>query len=184
MEAATIVAVWETARRQYPVERALTLLAAGFPGRSRDELARLAIGERDRLLFQLREQLFGARLPLQASCPACRESSEFEVAIRDLVLEPAAGPLTVEVDGAAIRFRLPASADVTRALAIADRVQARRALIETCVVGGSTPLGDAALAAVAAAMEANDPQAELWFSLSCTACGHAWRALLDIGELL
>jgi hypothetical protein len=37
---------------------------------------------------------------------------------------------------------------------------------------------------LAKAIEACDPQAEVRFALACAACGHQWKAVLDIGELL
>jgi hypothetical protein len=182
-----IVAVWEAARDQHPIDRALTLLAFAWPERSRVELARLTIGERDRLLLELRERMFGGRLALRARCPSCREASEFEVALRDLVHVPdAPGPPvgSIEVDGVMIRFRQPDSSDIACALAIPDAGRARRVLAQRCVIEGPMALDDRMIDELAAAIEASDPQAEVRFALSCAGCGHGWKPLLDIGELL
>lgn len=184
LEGKTIVDAWESARDQHPIDRALTLLAAEYPERSRDELAQLPIGARDRLLFELRGRLFGARLALQARCPSCGEANEFEIALRDVVYAPATGPFRTEAGGVTIQFRLPTSLDLACALAIPDAGHARQTLAERCVIDGPAPLDDAALEQLAVAVESSDPQAEIRLGLTCAVCERSWKPVLDIGELL
>lgn len=182
---AAIVAVWEAARDQHPVDRALTLLASAWPARSRSELSQLPIGERDRLLFALRERMFGARLALCARCPSCRDTCELEIALRDLVHPPVdRTEFAIDVDGKPLRCRLPDSRDLACALAIGDAASARRALAQRCVIEGPSALDDGMIDALAAAIEACDPQIEVRFALCCPMCDHGWKAELDVGELL
>lgn len=178
-----VIAVWETAREQHPLDRALTLLGLAHPERTRDELSRVPLGARDRGLLELREQLFGPRLALLASCPACSESSEFEIAIRDVVYPPSTQEPVVASERGPVRFRLPDSRDVASALACGDPALARRTIAQRCLLD-EVELDDALIERLAAAIEAVDPQAEVRFALTCAACEHAWKPVLDIGELL
>lgn len=74
-----IIWTWETGQRQDPLDRALTILAAACPEMSREQLAELSLGQRDRRLFQLREWLFGSELHVLTECPQCHERLEFPV---------------------------------------------------------------------------------------------------------
>src|SRR5436305_1772651 len=49
-----LLEIWEAGEDQHPVDRALTLLQAGQPGRTRADLAELTVTERDALLLRLR----------------------------------------------------------------------------------------------------------------------------------
>lgn len=178
-----VIAVWEAAREQHPLDRALTLLALAHPEKSREDLARWTLGARDRALLELRERLFGPRLSLQAGCPACGESSEFEVAIRDLVHAPSPTEPVLASERGPVRFRVPDSFDLASALACRDPAHARRTLAERCLLD-EVELDDALIDELAAAIEELDPQADVRFALTCVACGHAWKPVLDIGELL
>jgi hypothetical protein len=88
-----------------------------------------------------------------------------------------------------IRFRLPNSSDllaVERECANPD--QAVRVLLERCVVEareGGAPLPPGRMAPpavelVEAAMQANDPQADIQLSLSCPVCELGWQETFDI----
>lgn len=179
----TVVAVWEAAREQHPLERALTLLAIACPERSRDELARLSIGERDRLLLGLRAQLFGSQLCLEAVCPLCREGNEFELTMQDVLHAPVSGEPEMVTEHGPIRFRLPDSIDIARALGCEDAALARQLLARSCLLDDvviDAPLVDR----LAAAIELYDPQSEVRFAITCSMCGHAWKPIFDVGELL
>ena len=178
-----VIAVWEAAREQHPLDRALTLLAFAHPERTRGELASLPLGGRDRALLELCERLFGPKLSLQASCTECGESSEFEVAIADLVQPTSNVEPVLESGRGPIRFRLPDSRDLASAVSCRDPVVARRALAERCIVD-AVDLDDELIDELAAAIEAFDPQVEVRFSMTCAACAYAWKPALDIGELL
>jgi hypothetical protein len=178
-----VVAVWEAAREQHPLERALTLLTLARPEDSRDELARLSIGDRDRLLLGLRAQLFGSRLCLEAVCPACREGNEFELAMQDVLHPPVSGELGFASERGRIRFRLPDSFDLARSLACDDPQLARETLAQRCLVD-DVPIDAALLDQLAAAIELHDPQCEVRFAITCSACSHAWKPIFDAGELL
>ena len=92
LTATDILRIWELGERQGPFDQALTVLAATYPERSMDQLADLSLGERDRLLFRLRQQLFGQELRGYVECPECRERLEFSFGVSEIC---GAGPAEV-----------------------------------------------------------------------------------------
>src|SRR3569833_3129756 len=84
LAARDIIEIWETAQHHHPVDRALALLTAADPQHTRDELAALPLGERDRRLLALRAQSFGDRLSGHSACPRCNERVEFDLSCRVL----------------------------------------------------------------------------------------------------
>ena len=75
---------WESGQGQSPAEQALCLLQYGYPERPLAQLLSLSVGERDALLFALREQSFGPNLQGAARCPQCRQQSQFSVPLAAL----------------------------------------------------------------------------------------------------
>jgi hypothetical protein len=195
LDAAELLSIWERGQDEPPVRRALALLAAACPETPADELARLGIGRRDRLLLELRERTFGPRLVSVAVCPACGERLEVQLAVQDLLAQATAGedgeeaPLGLAEAGWEVRFRLPHSLDLLSLAGSADAGEARRRLLAACLLAALSPGGEEAsadtlpdevLQAVSARMAAADPLADLELALTCPACGHAWPALFDI----
>jgi hypothetical protein len=196
LTAADIVRVWEVGYRQHPLDRALTILAAGLPGVPYDDLATLSIGQRDGHLLALRERTFGRRIAGQAQCPACERQVEFALQTVDITLLPepeAAVPAQCRSgDGYELSFRLPDSFDLAAIVGCADVEEARRALAQRCVLraardGVDIPvdaLPKSALAALAGQMAALDRQAEIDLELACPACGHVWPLVFDIAAYI
>ena len=71
LPAGEMVRLWERARGQHPIDRALTLLETADPFTPRSELAGLWIGDRDRRLFDFRREIFGDGIDAEVDCPAC-----------------------------------------------------------------------------------------------------------------
>ena len=71
LSADDILRVWEEGERQHPLDRALTMLGAASPGATREALASLPIGVRDRRLFAVRAASFGQEMECYEECPAC-----------------------------------------------------------------------------------------------------------------
>jgi hypothetical protein len=187
LSAAKILDVWEAGRQQNELDRALTLLTAAS-GLSRDELADLSIGERDRRLLQLRTLVLGARAEGFAECPECGERVEFPLDTAALVQpdELAAKTHEFESDGAHVRFRLPTSRDVAEAVAALDGQESLQRLVERCVLEVKSPdekpFSSEMLEALSAAMLEADPQAEISLVLACPSCGHRSETLFDIAD--
>jgi len=88
-----------------------------------------------------------------------------------------------------VRFRLPNSHDLAAVNGFSDPTAARVVLLERCLVarkaGRPVPvstLPTGVIEAVEARMSELDPQGDTTLELRCTACGHEWRAALDIGR--
>jgi hypothetical protein len=183
-----ILAVWEAGRQQHELDRALTLLAAASPGRSREDLAELSIGERDARLLRLRTLLLEGGANGFAECPQCAERVEFPVDTAALALpkEVAEKPHEIETNGTRLRFRLPNSRDLAEVVASSDARQGLRRLVERCIIETSPPneqpLSSEVLEALSRAMLDADPQAEISLVLACPACTHEWALLFDIAE--
>src|ERR1700741_3617350 len=156
LSAADVVAVWERGQERHPVDRALLLLGAALPARSRDELAALTVGQRDGLLLLARERTLGPTLQCFVPCPACALSLEFPVEVREILVADPHAPLEREhelvAEGVRMRFRLLDSRDLAAVARISDPAAARRALLSRALLsargdggggGGRPPAGRA-----------------------------------------
>lgn len=185
--------VWEAGQALLPVQRALALLMAARPETSPRTLADMPIGRRDAELLRLRARLFGPRLVALARCPACAERFEMTFTVADIhVSPPEDGAIVVQADGYAVRVRPASSVDLVELPASDDPVALERALIARCTLEarrGAAPvlaqdLPQGVAEAVAHAMGAADPQADVQVATVCPACAHRWDALFDIAEFL
>lgn len=191
LSAAVLLDVWERGQPLAPARRAVLLLEAAAPDEAPEALAALPVGRRDARLLALRAQTFGPRLESLVACPACGETLELNLAAEGLRADaPGDVPevLSVEHAGYAVRFRLPTAGDLVEAAEGDGAVEDAGQLLARCVVEARH--GDAVLAAdalpgavaeaVAAQMEAADPQADVRLALTCPACAHAWQSAFDI----
>ena len=89
LAAAELLSIWEDGQQRSPLLRALTLLAAACPDTSAEALARLPVGQRDALLFELRARTFGSKLTAVAPCPACGQTLDLEFDAAQLRSAPA-----------------------------------------------------------------------------------------------
>ena len=135
--AAQLVEVWERGLGQPLVERALTILAVGYPEMTGAELTALSVGERDRRLLALRERLFGKVLKSFAECPRCASSLEFSLDVNELRTRHSIGtaPLSAELISATFDCGCARSIApiFSAAAACPDVESARRMLLERAV---------------------------------------------------
>src|SRR5262245_17383110 len=132
LSADDVIRVWEVGQRQNSAERALTVLAAAYPSRRRDELRGLSLGRRNVELLEVRRRVFGSELGAFSECPGCGEPLEFSVsadAIANGALPAGDTVFTFETGGYVVRFRLLDSTDLGSAAAAADVDEARRVLV-------------------------------------------------------
>ncbi len=189
--------VWEQGLNQPLLQRALMLLAAAFPERSAGAFATMSIGERDFLLLQLRERLFGQHLSNTAVCPQCDERIEWQSRIADFVIETNSGEakaagFELQAEGYQLRFRLPNSLDVAAVANAGGAENTAQQLLLRCVLevkrGGvsraNQPLPEGVMQALTERIESLDPQADIRINLTCPGCGHSWCALFDIASFL
>ncbi|MDF0515730.1 hypothetical protein P0R31_00535 [Bradyrhizobium yuanmingense] len=181
-------------------ERALALLTAAHVDLSREAAAKLPIGERDRRLRTLYQDLFGSRVTALATCPECSESLELEFDVEAFgaalehgpAAEPAPAQLSFSRDGYDILFRLPNSRDVL-ALCHGRPVENNRLrLLERLVLRASCGEQEVAAADMPATLihalderlSLVDPHADIRLDLGCSACRAQWQAPFDIVSFL
>jgi hypothetical protein len=188
-QAIELLDAWERGLAESPPARALTLLSAST-GAERERLARLSLGERDRLLLSLREHLFGPRLEAVAECPSCGERLEMSFAVSDVAVEreaEASDTLTLNAGGYEVAFRRLTSFDLLAVAHAPDAQTARWSLFERSLLSArrgeeeveAELLPEEVVGRVAAALAEADPQADVELALECPSCGHAWGAPLD-----
>ena len=186
--AAVMLAAWESAGEQPSVARALTLLAAAWPERSREQWTRVPIGERDRQLLALRERMFGTRLDALAVCPVCAEQLElnFDTSQITVPADTARASVEVESEGYSVCCRAPDSADL---LAVAAAPEHHASLLlERCITSAqhqgvpvqAGALPQAVREALELALAQADPQAAVSIAVDCPACEHAWAIDFDV----
>lgn len=190
LSARTVLEIWEAAACQHPVDRALTLLALACPGRSRDELAELPLGERDAGLLALYEHLFGPEIAGLTDCPKCGERLELPLSVPELRHGLGTPTATAELadDGVQVRFRPLNSRDLAAAV-LAGGGDTRRFLAERSVVEarrGETPISprelpEAWTERLAAGLARCDPGAEILLDVECLECRHRYSTLFDVG---
>jgi hypothetical protein len=166
LTAAATLELWERVEPLGPVERAVEL-AGG------DEAATLPLGQRDARLLRLRTQLAGGALEATASCPRCGELVEFSA---DPAALPAGGR---SVEGP---WRLPDSRDLAAAADAGDAAAAERVLLERCTGVADPP--EELRRAVAEAIAAADPLAEVLVDAVCPACSEAFVAEIDVAAFV
>lgn len=182
---------------QPPLSRSLMLLAFAFPEMEAETFAKLSLGQRDRYLLQLREQLFGAFLDNTALCPVCSERIEWRNRVADYVVATAeetaaADAFEIEIEPYRLRFRLPNSLDLAAVAGIGDAREAQTQLLNRCLLevqrsgmpSATELLPDDVAEALVKRMEALDPQAEIRIDLHCPECSHRWDVVFDIASFL
>ena len=135
--------------------------------------------------------MFGSGLTGLTACPGCGDRLELAFRVEDVLGEPTTEleeALALDLDGYAVRFRLPNSLDLAALAGQDDVAAARQRLLERCLLqahsGGmermAAELPEAVVAVIATRMAQADPQADVRLSLDCLACGHRWQAPFDI----
>jgi hypothetical protein len=209
---AELLTLWEQGLSQTSIQRSLALLAAACPDLSPEQVRQLTVGQGDRLLLTLREQLFGSQLVSVAVCPACGDRLELNFSVDEIRLPVAEVPETIAVDQGEyqIQLRLPTRLDLAtitqgQASTLSDL---RRRLLERCLVKVQpeqanregrlmtedlpadlptdlpTNWPEDLMQAIATQLAAADPQADIQLDLACPVCGHRWQAAFDIGTFL
>jgi hypothetical protein len=189
LRSSQLIAVWEQGQEQDSTERALTLLAAACPGKTRAELAAYSLGRRDACLLELQELTFPGDLSAFAECPRCATSLEYGLPVAELRAQaepPTNASLVLEIEGSPLELRLIDSTDLACVRQCHSVEEARRTLARRCVIGGTgaADLPEAALDEVAARLAVADPGADLRIELRCPGCGETWQVVFDIASYL
>jgi hypothetical protein len=175
-----LLSAWENGYGRPAPDRAVTL-AAAVSGLPPDHVADLPLGACDRLLLDLREQCFGARLDGLARCPRCGTELDVGLEVDELRAGGACGADrggTVEVAGRTVTLRALTSRDLGSCGGDRDRLLAR------CLVGEPALPAAEVLDAVEARLDALDPQAARTIELDCPSCRVSWAASVDVTEFV
>lgn len=192
--ASELLQVWEQGVAKKPIQQALYLLSAACPELSmEDHLAKLTMGQRDRLLLILREWLFGSQINCVAQCPQCQTELEVDFNIHDIWaawVDSEHCVQTLTLDSYKVSFRLPNSLDIIAAAEA--KVDAQQHLLESCLL--HTYFGQAECAvsqlpatvktAIVEQMAKVDAQADIEIQLTCPECSKQWAASFDIVTFL
>jgi hypothetical protein len=177
-----LLALWERGRGATPVECAAALLDA-VPGSGSD----LDVGSRDVLLARVLAATGGPLVWARAACSACGTALDVPVdvaAVAALPVHPPGEVLSVEIDGTAVRFRLPTTDDLLALRGMAPDA-ARDQLLRRCLVPDDAgPVSAAVAAGVDAAMEAAAPAGAIDLLVACPDCATTSAAALDVALLL
>lgn len=190
----TILRIWESGQTQTPLERALQLVQAGWPEISPQKLAEFSIGQMDRHLLTLREQMFGSEISLLTDCD-CGQRIDVSFDLSDVRTERAgetSSTIAVDFGQQEVQFRLPTCRDLLTLGCHADPATGTRILIRRCILSATKSernniadqLSDDQVDRVAAEMAAADPQANLQVPVECPECRRIWQAPFDIVSCL
>ncbi len=199
LTAPQLMELWERGLRRPAVERALLLLEAACPDMTREKLAALSLGQRDVLLFELREHTLGDTLKGTTECAHCGERLEFTLDTTQLVpretpfsAEPSPVPSMFEFseDGFLVIFRALNTADLAAAARTRDSRAARLVLAARCVAEAKRAhsrvavedLPDEVLGRLSRHLAECDPAAEILLDLRCPACSRQSEPLFDIAS--
>jgi hypothetical protein len=189
-----LLTVWERGHHRHPIERALAVLHAAWPGVEGGGWARASVGQRDCGLLGLHEALFGTELLTTTCCPRCTERLESTFRTSDVrVRAPAApvvpAPRQLHAQDYDIDYRLPTSEDLLEIVASGIGTEAATSeLLRRCIIRAEqagravdpVTLPPPILAQLGAQMADQDPEAEIRIKLACPSCGHDWRVGFDI----
>lgn len=170
--------------------RAVTLLHAAWPESAAGGWVSASIGDRDRALLRLREQLFGSRVEATARCPNCGQRLEMSFTVADITSPPPsdmAYPRRLSMDGYELSYRAPTTADLLALGAGGGAVDLLERCVEALHAGerfDCRRLPEAVTQAVSDAMAAADPQADVQVEMDCPGCAHRWNATFDILSFL
>jgi hypothetical protein len=190
-----LIDLWDTGYGRDHTTRALLMLDLAWATPVDRTGAELTIGERDRLLIELRREIFGPQIEAVEQCSSCGEMLEIMFDLSPLLAaEPndPSEPLFLEIEGYRMTVRAPTSQDLLNAIASGNPEKAYARLFEHCVLQLShesvdtrnQPIPDDVRISIARAIAMHDALAEVTFDMACVECGSSWQAVFDIVEFL
>jgi hypothetical protein len=176
----TLLAAWAAGQAAGRVRRPVALLAHSLDADA-EQIARWPLGRRDAALLDLLTETFGGVIEATAACHGCGE--DMEVAFAVDAVRTVAGASEPTVTGTHT-VRALTTDDVAAAVAGGgDADSVMRRLAARCA-GLSEPLDDAGVAAVDAALDGLDPQADVRLGVTCPACDRQDELAFDVADFL
>jgi hypothetical protein len=191
----TLLELWEDNTSSTPVQRALALVVLNCQKESGEVLAGLPLGQRDSVLIDLREQLFGERLTGIAKCPNC--ACDFEITFETSSIRANCASNDVfnteirSKDGSYYRIEL-------RPINSRDLIESkgdRNLILERCIIAINSKkdkdeikqfISESAdlINECTRALTECDPQADIQLEFYCSECKLTWDAPFDIASYL
>jgi hypothetical protein len=205
LSAISLLYLWEQIFNKPSFQRVLILLSAACPELPPEKLERLSLGERDYLLFKLREQIFGPNLIAKTDCQKCGESLEMTLVTKEIYKTFSNNPeiakkgkinnnneKSFRLAGYSISCRLPDSLDLVAVTECENELESFRLLLQRCIVAIKKKdkeikvgeLQDKVIRAIVDRLGKADPLADVLISLTCPVCKHRWKAVFDIVSYL
>lgn len=197
LNAQDLLIVWEHGLNQPLLQKALFMLTIAYPEITPTDLAKLSIGLRDRYLLQLRAQLFGQQLMNTAVCPECKESTEWDSSVEELLISPddthsGSTEFDTTIADYSLHFRLINSLDIATIANSKNSESAQQQLLAQCLIKAEyqgkicaiEQLPKTVIQKLNQQLDELDPQADIRISLSCPECSNCWDVLFDISSFL
>lgn len=178
-EAEAVIRLWERGEREHPIDRALSILST-FTSRTRETLVALPVHRRDALLLSSRVAAFGSRLDGLAGCIQCGCKFDVSLDLPDFSAIALEDEGVVEVNGRAVRVRVPNSGDLAEAARAADPAAAERLLLGRCQPDGYSD--EVAAQAVDRELERLCDASSLELRVACPECEVNFIVPVDIGR--
>lgn len=189
-----LLKAWDESANEHDLNRALILLSLTMPESNRQQLARLAIAERNLLLLRVRELSFGPVLQGFGRCSQCAANLEFALPvaamIESLKSHLSGDPVTWIENGRRYQLRPVTTDDLLAVLDVPDTADAQDRLLQRCL-SVSTNLEDTSQEQSSPAMPSMFEKfdqlhaaAELSCTLRCPECPNSEVLDLDIARFL
>ena len=170
------------------------LLVDNQPGSLRpEELSGLHAGDRDRMLAEIYQRIYGQRVQSTVDCGQCGEAFDLDFSLSDLLqsLHSAELPEPVEQfdDGSyaladGLRFRLPTAEDEYAVMGLAPE-DAESELLRRCIQAMPEDFDpEESAERVQAAMESVAPIVDLELDARCPECGNEQQVHFDLQNFL
>lgn len=190
-----LLGIWEAGFDKSVIEKSLLLVGAVRHDLNAAQIASMAVGQRDAILFDLRKKLFGPLFSNMANCVACGQQVEWEMPVDSIRMHPDSlneenAAIELEHSGHHFRFRLPNSADLIALSRLDEGSSHEDELLKRCLDYSMLPdklaehLPLELKSAILQKMEACDPQADIALRIRCPGCGHEWSMGFDIMRYL
>ena len=179
LDAATLIDLAERAAELSAGRWSAALLRAAFPQAGDDALLALPVGARDRLVLAIRAAHLAGPLRSEPVCAGCGATFELTLSPETFGLAgdapwPDPAPRPIRVGGRDVALRPVALGDLLEVETIAAPDRAAETLAaRVCDANAPSP------EALAEALEALDPAADIWIETRCPECGAAESLAFD-----
>ncbi len=195
LSAQRVLNIWEQGALLDAEAKTQSLLSLIAPELSMKALADLVLGERNKNLLELRQQLFGSKLQAYVECGECGQALDLEFLIEDFGFSSIAHiPEIQRIENGNInaKIRLPNGHDLEALESVKSVNDGRNLLFSRCVLElyrddnlvVLQDLSEDELSQLELLISELDPRMEILFDLSCPQCSHSWQSPLDIGSFL